>query len=151
MSAQPLSIFLWFNGQAEEAAGCYASVFDEAEVLSVSHLGPDGGMAMVNFTIRGTSFTALDGGPMYQLSSATSFVVSCDTQEEIDHYWTSLGEGGEPLMCGWLKDRFGVTWQIVPSILGELMSDPLKAPKVTAAFMKMQKFEIAELIAASAS
>jgi predicted 3-demethylubiquinone-9 3-methyltransferase (glyoxalase superfamily) len=98
--------------------------------------------------LNGTKFLALNGGPMYKFSPANSYVIDCETQEEIDHYWDKLGEGGVYSKCGWLDDKFGVTWQIVPRILGELMADPEKAPKVMEAFMKMTKFEIQGLLGA---
>ncbi len=106
-------------------------------------------MLTVNFEINGQAFTALNGGPVFKLSEAVSFQVFCETQAEIDNYWTILTEGGAESQCGWLKDKFGVSWQIVPSILGELMSDPQKAPKVMKAFMKMKKFDIEKLVNAA--
>lgn len=101
---------------------------------------------VVIFELNDTKFMALNGGPHYQFSPANSYVITCDTQEEIDHYWEKLGEGGTYSMCGWLDDKFGVSWQIVPAILSTLMNDPEKAPKVTQAFMQMRKFEIDKLI-----
>ena len=145
---QNITPFLWFNGQAEEAARYYVSVFEGASLDSVTPIGPDGSMALVNFTLRGMPFMALDGGPMFEFSQATSFMVHCETQEEIDHFWHKLGDGGEPQMCGWVKDRFGVSWQVVPNILGKLMSDPSKAGAVAQAFSQCTKFVIADLQAA---
>lgn len=145
---QHITTFLWFNGKAEEAARFYVSVFEGASIDSVTPLGPDGGMALVNFTLRGAPFMALDGGPMYEFSQATSFMVHCETQDEIDHFWDKLSEGGTQQMCGWLIDRFGVTWQVVPNILGKLMSDPAKAGAVMQVFSQCKKFVIADLQAA---
>ncbi len=129
---------LWFDGQAKAAASYYCSIFAGAKITAENPL-------VVNFELRGTRFMALNGGPQYQFTPASSFVIECDTQEEIDHYWEKLGAGGRFDRCGWLADKFGVSWQIVPSILGKLMSDPQKAPRVIAAFMKMTKFIISEL------
>ncbi len=101
---------------------------------------------MTIYELRGKTFMHLNGGPKYKFSPATSFVIECDTQEEIDYYWEKLGEAGEFGQCGWLDDKFGVSWQIIPSVLSQLMSDQEKAPRVVAAFMKMQKFEIDKLM-----
>ena len=101
---------------------------------------------VVIFELNETKFMALNGGPMYRFSPANSYVINCDTQEEIDHYWEKLGAGGTYSKCGWLDDRFGVSWQIVPTVLAELMSDPAKSQKVVAAFLKMTKFEIEKLL-----
>jgi predicted 3-demethylubiquinone-9 3-methyltransferase (glyoxalase superfamily) len=143
-----LTTFLWFDAKAEEAARYYVSIFDHAEIQSVTSVG-SANQKLVSFTIRGSDFMAIDGGPVYQLSPATSFMIHCDSQEEIDHYWEKLGDGGEYSMCGWLTDRYGVTWQVVPTLLGKLLSDPEKAGKVTEAFMKMTKFVIADLLKAA--
>jgi len=101
---------------------------------------------VVQFELNGTKFMGLNGGPTYKFTPATSFVIECETQQEIDHYWDKLGEGGRYDKCGWLDDKFGVSWQIVPSILGKLMTNPDKAPRVVDAFMKMSKFNIATLL-----
>lgn len=101
---------------------------------------------VVIFHLNGTRFMALNGGPEFQFSESISWVIECDTQEEIDHYWNALTDGGEPGRCGWLKDRYGMSWQVVPSMLGSLMNDPEKGPKVVEAFMKMNKFIIADLM-----
>lgn len=130
---------LWFNQNAQEAADFYCSVFKDSRILSSNPI-------VVNFELNGTKFMALNGGPQYQHTPANSYVIECDTQEEIDHYWEKLGEGGHHDQCGWLADKFGVSWQVVPSILGELMSDPERAPHVSAAFMKMKKFDIQTLL-----
>lgn len=119
---------LWFNGQAKEAADYYCSVFENSKIVSENPM-------VVIFELNDTKFMALNGGPLYEFSPANSYVITCDTQTEIDHYWAKLGEGGVHGKCGWLEDKFGVSWQIVPSILRELMNDPEKAPKAMYAFM----------------
>ena len=143
--ASRISPFLWFDGQAEEAAEFYVSVFPNSKVLSVSKIGggPGDGGAIVEFEIDGLKFGGVDGGPMYKPTPAISFVVSCDSQEEIDYYWDRLTEGGEESMCGWLEDRFGISWQVVPSMLGELMGPAPDA--VMAALLTMQKIDIERL------
>jgi len=130
---------LWFDGQAKMVADFYCSIFKNSKILS------ENPMAVV-FELNETKFMALNGGPNYKFSPANSYVISCDTQDEIDHYWEKLGDGGKYSKCGWLEDKFGVSWQIVPTILGQLMNDPEKAPKVMYAFMQMTKFEIQKLI-----
>ena len=134
------SIFpcLWFDGQSKEAADFYCSVFPNSKIISSNPI-------VVIFELDGKKFMGLNGGPEYKFTEAVSFVVNCDTQEEIDNYWHKLTEGGQEGKCGWLKDKFGVSWQIVPSILGNLMSDPEKAPRVMYAFMQMKKFDIEKL------
>jgi predicted 3-demethylubiquinone-9 3-methyltransferase (glyoxalase superfamily) len=150
MSAQVQKItpMLWFDGQAEEAARLYVSVFTDAAVGNVSRRA-DGTPLVVEFTLAGQRFTALNGGPHYTFTPAVSFVVDCDTQEEVDHYWERLGDGGDPeaQQCGWLKDRFGVSWQIVPRQLGEYISDPdpEKAGRTMQAMLQMKKLDIAAL------
>src|SRR3990172_8941580 len=126
---------LWFDGQAKEAAEFYCSIFKNSHI---THETP----MVVGFELNGRQFMGLNGGPMFQFNEAVSFVIECDTQEEIDYYWVKLTADGQESMCGWLKDKFGVSWQAVPAILGKLMTDPEKAPKVFAAFQDMQKFEI---------
>jgi predicted 3-demethylubiquinone-9 3-methyltransferase (glyoxalase superfamily) len=149
--------FLWFDNQAEEAAIFYTSVFKNSKIENISRYGKEGyefhkqkeGTAMtVGFKINGQSFTALNGGPLFRFNEAISFQVFCETQDEIDYYWNSLTEDGEEGQCGWLKDKFGISWQIVPSILSKLLSDPLKAGRVTNAFLQMKKFDIGKLILA---
>ena len=146
---------LWFDNQAEEAAIFYTSIFKNSAITGISRYGKEGfefhgkpeGTAMtVAFTINGQPFTALNGGPMFKFTEAISFQVFCDSQEEIDHYWDNLTKDGVESQCGWLKDKYGISWQIIPSILPSLMTSPEKAGKVTAAFMKMKKFEIAKLM-----
>ena len=130
---------LWFDGQAKAAAEFYCSVFKDSKILSVNP------MAVV-FEINQSKFMALNGGPEYKFSAANSYIITCDTQEEIDYYWDQFGREGQPGKCGWMIDKYGVSWQIVPSILGSLMNDLEKAPKVMYAFMQMSKFEIEKLI-----
>ena len=126
---------LWFDQIAKEAAEHYCSIFKGAKITSENPM-------VVNFELNGKKFMALNGGPMYQFSPAMSFVIQCDSQEEIDYYWEKLGAGGKYNQCGWLDDKFGVSWQVVPTVLGELMSDQEKAPRVIKAFMQMTKFDI---------
>jgi predicted 3-demethylubiquinone-9 3-methyltransferase (glyoxalase superfamily) len=130
---------LWFDGQAKAAAEFYCSVFKDSKILSVNP------MAVV-FEINQSKFMALNGGPEYKFSAANSYIITCDTQEEIDYYWDQFGREGQPGKCGWMIDKYGFSWQIVPSILGSLMNDPEKAPKVMYAFMQMSKFDIEKLI-----
>lgn len=132
---------LWFDGNASEAATFYCGVFRNSRIIHDTPL-------VVTFELDGKKFMGLNGGPKFKFTEAVSFVVECNTQEEIDYYWTKLTEGGEESMCGWLKDKFGVSWQIVPSILGELMNNPERAPRVTQAFLKMRKFDIEALLKA---
>jgi predicted 3-demethylubiquinone-9 3-methyltransferase (glyoxalase superfamily) len=135
----PIFPCLWFDGNAKEAAAFYCSVFKNSKVLSENPM-------VVVFELNDTKFMALNGGPEYAFSPANSYVITCDTQEEIDHYWEKLSEGGKPGKCGWLTDKYGVSWQVVPKILGQLMNDPEKAPNAMYAFMQMTKFDIEKLI-----
>ncbi|AEV33266.1 hypothetical protein Oweho_2294 [Owenweeksia hongkongensis DSM 17368] len=132
---------LWFDNNAQEAADFYCSIFKESKILSANPV-------VVNFELNGTKFMALNGGPKYKHTPASSYVIECENQDEIDHYWETLGQAGRYDKCGWLADKYGVSWQVVPSILGELMSDPDRAPRVTQAFLKMQKFDIETLLKA---
>jgi predicted 3-demethylubiquinone-9 3-methyltransferase (glyoxalase superfamily) len=129
---------LWFDGQAKAAAEFYCSIFPASKISSENPM-------VVRWELNGNQFMGLNGGPMYKFSPANSYVIECETQEEIDHYWNKLGEGGIYNQCGWLDDKFGVSWQIVPSILGKLMSDPERSQRVIAAFMQMKKFDIEKL------
>lgn len=138
--------YLWFDNQAEEAMTFYATIFPRPKQLSVARMG--GQVMMAEFEIEGQKFMALNGGPMYKFTEAVSFFVSCTTQQEIDTLWEKLSaDGGEPGRCGWLKDKFGLSWQIVPAALGSLMSsgDPAKSQRVGAALMSMNKLDIAGL------
>lgn len=130
---------LWFDGQARTAADFYCGIFKNAKITAENPM-------VVTFEINGAKFMCLNGGPHFKFNEAVSFVVNCDTQEEIDYYWDKLTEGGEESMCGWLKDKYGLSWQIVPSILGQLMSDPQKGPRVLQTFMQMRKFNIQALL-----
>jgi predicted 3-demethylubiquinone-9 3-methyltransferase (glyoxalase superfamily) len=145
---------LWFDNQALDAANFYTSIFKNSKIESISrypkegheiHGMEEGTVLTVVFQINGQSFTALNGGPIFKFSEAISFQVFCDSQEEIDFYWNSLTDGGEESQCGWCKDKFGLSWQIVPSILPQLMTDPARAGRVTQAFMQMKKFDIETL------
>lgn len=144
--------FLWFNNQAEEAMNFYVSIFKNASALSVNRYGkgapmPEGTVLTASFELDGQPFVALNGGPMYKFSPATSFVVNCENQAEVDYYWDKLSAGGKPNQCAWLNDKFGVSWQIVPKQLGQLLSDPdpIKAGRVMQAMMQMRKIDIAGL------
>jgi len=130
---------LWFDGKAKEVATYYCSIFKNSKIISENPF-------VVIFELNGNKFMGLNGGPEYKFSPATSFVIECETQTEIDYYWEKLGENGVYNKCGWLDDKYGVTWQIVPAILGKLMSDPEKAPRVMYAFMQMTKFDIETLL-----
>jgi len=132
---------LWFDGQAKAAADYYCSIFKNSEITAENPI-------VVNFELSGNKFMALNGGPKYKFTPATSFVIECETQEEIDYYWAKLGDGGRYDQCGWLDDKFGVSWQVVPAVLHKLMSDPTKSARVVAAFMKMSKFDIKTLMSA---
>ena len=153
---QKITPFLWYSDAAEEAAAFYASVFPDSRVTRVSRLqsespsGPPGSVKVVEFVLFGQSFVAMSAGPLDPFNHAVSFVVSCDDQSEVDRYWNALLEGGSAEQCGWLKDRFGLSWQIVPRVLGEMMADPdrPKAKRASDALMKMVKIDIAELQAA---
>lgn len=144
--------FLWFDTQAEEAMNFYISVFPDSKVISTTLYGeagpgPKGTVMSAVFELNGQEFYALNGGPMFKFSPATSFFIHCKTQEEVDHYWDKLSEGGAPNRCGWLDDKYGVTWQVVPDALGEMLGDkdPAKSSRVMQAMMKMAKLDIATL------
>ncbi len=144
--------FLWFNGRAEEAMNFYVSIFKNSRVTGVSRYGdtgpgPKGTVMVASFQLEGQDFHALNGGPEYTFSPAISLLVNCETQQEVDHLWERLCEGGAPIQCGWLKDKFGVSWQIVPTILGRLMQDPdpQKSQRVMKAMLQMEKLDIARL------
>jgi predicted 3-demethylubiquinone-9 3-methyltransferase (glyoxalase superfamily) len=143
---------LWFDTEGEEAAKFYTSVFPNSKIVSVAYYGEAGprsaGTVMtVDFELDGQSFVALNGGPEFTFNEAISFQVSCETQDQVDHFWSKLSEGGEQGPCGWLKDKFGVSWQIVPTALPQLLSDPdrEKSQRVMAAMLQMRKIEIDEL------
>ena len=153
---QKITPFLWFDTQAEEAVNYYVSIFRNSKIVNVARYGDDGakvsgrprGSVMtVAFQLDGQPFVALNGGPVFTCSPAISFVVDCRTQEEVDRLWDKLSAGGEQQQCGWLRDKYGVTWQIVPSVLGELMSDPnpAKSQRVMQAMLQMTKLDIKTL------
>jgi len=150
-----LTSCLWFDTEGENAANFYVSVFPNSRIVNVSRYGdagprPAGSVMTVDFELDGHPFMALNGGPEFTFNEAVSFVVDCADQDEVDHYWTRLGEGGEDGPCGWLKDRFGLSWQVVPAALGELASDPdpAKSQAVIKAMLGMRKLVVAELQAA---
>ena len=141
--------FLWFNTNAEEAINFYTSIFKDSKVGKVSHYGeagpgPKGSVMTAEFWINGQQFLALNGGPQFKFNEAVSFVVGCDTQEEIDMLWDKLSAGGEQRQCGWLKDKFGLFWQIVPTNMGELMAgkDPEKSKRAMTAMLQMTKLDM---------
>ena len=146
---QPITPFLWFDSQAEEAAEYYVSVFDDSEMREISRYpentpGPAGSVMTVQFVLKGQEFTALNGGPEFDFTPAVSLYVHCEDQDEVDRYWDSLVDGGKSQSCGWVTDRFGVTWQIVPDRLGELLGDPDpdRANRAMQAMLAMDKIEI---------
>ena len=148
--------FLWFDSQAEEAAKFYVSVFPKSKILKTvlygeAGPGPKGSVMTVEFELNGQRMIALNGGPVFKLTEAFSLSVDCKDQKEVDHYWNRLSKGGEKSMCGWLKDRYGLSWQVTPSILVKLISGPdaKKAKRVMEAMLKMQKIDIAALEAAA--
>jgi predicted 3-demethylubiquinone-9 3-methyltransferase (glyoxalase superfamily) len=143
---QKITTFLWFNNQAEEAVNFYCSIFKNSKVTST--MKANGQVLSVNFTLEGQEFIALNGGPHFKFTEAISLFVSCDAQEEIDDKWAKLtANGGQESMCGWLKDKYGLSWQIVPPSLGQMLSDkdPVKAKRAMDAMMKMRKLDLAAL------
>jgi predicted 3-demethylubiquinone-9 3-methyltransferase (glyoxalase superfamily) len=156
ITTQKIIPFLWFDKQAEEAAKFYTAIFKNSKITNVSRYGKEGyevhkmpeGTAMtVEFILEGQRFSALNGGPLFKFSEAISFLVSCDNQEEVDYYWEKLSADPNAEQCGWLKDKFGLSWQIIPNQLGELLSDPdaAKAGRVMHAMLQMKKLDIAKL------
>lgn len=144
---QKITPFLWFDGKAEEAMNFYISIFKNSKIISVSRLGDGGSMMTGTFEIEGQQFMVLNGGPMFSFTPAISLFVSCDTQEDVDDLWERLSAGGEKSRCGWLKDKYGLSWQIIPTALGRLMHvpDPVKSKRVMDAMLKMTKIDIALL------
>lgn len=143
---------LWFDGQAEQAAELYTSVFPNSQITSVARYGPgmpgeEGSAMTVSFSLDGQEYLGLNGGPQYRFTEAVSFQIPCADQDEVDHYWDRLSEGGEEGPCGWLKDRFGLSWQVVPTALPELLGDPdpARAQRAAQAMMGMKKLDIAGL------
>ena len=161
---QKITPFLWFDNQAEEAATFYTSIFknsfgsaqDKSKVVNVARYGeagakasgrPKGTAMTVAFQLDGQEFVALNGGPHFKFTEAISFVVNCQTQEEVDYYWEKLSQGGQEIQCGWLKDKYGLSWQIVPTVLGEMMTDKdaQKSERVMQAMLQMKKLDIKTL------
>jgi predicted 3-demethylubiquinone-9 3-methyltransferase (glyoxalase superfamily) len=143
---QKITPFLWFDGKAEEAMNFYVSIFKNSKVLSVSP-GPNGKAMSTTFQLEGQEFFALNGGPHFTFSPAVSFFVNCETQQEVDELWEKLSEGGKKERCGWLKDKYGLSWQIIPSVLSKLLrdKDPVKANRVMQAMLQMDKIDIKRL------
>ena len=153
---QKITPFLWFDSQAEEAATFYTSLFKNSKITGISRYGeagpgPKGAVMMVNFELDGQRFMALNGGPVFKFTPAISLFVNCETQEEVDELWEKLSAGGEKSRCGWLKDKYGLSWQIIPTALGRLMGDPdrKKAGQVMKAMLQMDKIDIKRLEEAS--
>jgi predicted 3-demethylubiquinone-9 3-methyltransferase (glyoxalase superfamily) len=149
---QKITSFLWFNTNAEEAVNFYVSVFKNSSIRRTVHCGesgpgPKGSVLTIDFVLDGQEFTALNGGPEFKFNEAISQVVHCKSQEEVDYYWDKLGAGGQIIECGWLKDKFGLAWQIVPDVLLELIQDddPQRKDRAMKAMMKMKKLDVAEL------
>ncbi len=154
MDSRKITPCLWYDHEAEEAAKFYVSVFKDSSINNVSRYGKEGyevhgqkeGTVMtVEFTLNGQQYLALNGGPQFKFNESVSFMIPCETQEDVDYYWNKLTEGGEESMCGWLKDKFGLSWQVVPTILPKLLQDPAKSERVMKALMQMRKFVIEEL------
>jgi predicted 3-demethylubiquinone-9 3-methyltransferase (glyoxalase superfamily) len=146
---QKIIPFLWFDDQAEEAMNFYTSIFNNSKIVGITRYGeegpgPKGTVMTVTFQLDGQEFMALNGGPQFKFTEAISFFVNCETQEEVDELWEKLSEGGEKGPCGWLKDKYGVSWQIVPTVLGEMLGDPdpEKSERVTKAMLQMKKIDI---------
>ena len=141
---QTITPFLWFDNNLEEALAFYTSIFKDSEILNQSRSGPDGPLFMATFRLNGQTLMGLNGGPMYKFTEALSMFVSVETQDEVDYLWDSLSAGGELQQCGWLKDKFGLSWQIVPTALGELMGDPdpARSQRVMQAILTMVKIDI---------
>jgi len=154
---QKITPFLWFNDNAEEAANFYASIFKDSKIGRIARYGeeaaektgrPKGSVMTVEFELEGQRFVGLNGGPMFKFTEAISFVVNCETQEEVDYFWEKLSEGGEKSRCGWLTDKFGLSWQVVPTVLIEMMHDerdPGKSQRVMEAVLQMDKIDISKL------
>ena len=146
---QRITPFLWFDANAEEAVAFYSSIFKDSKVLETARYGdagpgPKGSVMTIRFLLNGQEFIAINGGPHFKFTEAISFVVNCETQQEVDDYWAKLSAGGKEVQCGWLKDKYGLSWQIVPTILGRLVADkdPVKSNRVMQAMLKMIKIDI---------
>lgn len=145
MSQQKITTFLWFDTQAEEAASFYVSLFKDSRINFTSP-GPSGSTMIVEFTLARIVYVAMNGGPQFPFTEAISLSINCDTQDEIDDLWTKLSsDGGSTSQCGWLKDKYGLSWQVVPTILPKMMSDPTKSKRVMQSLMQMTKLDIAKL------
>lgn len=155
-TVQKITPSFWFDRQAEEAAKFYTSIFPNSGIGRVARYGkegfevhqmPEGTVLTIDFTLDGQKFSALNGGPLFKFNESISFIVSCKDQQELDHYWDKLREGGDEKsqQCGWLKDKFGVSWQVVPDILPQLMDDPSRSGRVMTALLKMKKLDIKKL------
>jgi predicted 3-demethylubiquinone-9 3-methyltransferase (glyoxalase superfamily) len=151
---QKITPCLWFDNNAEEAVNFYVAIFKNSKIRRVARYGessakvsgrPAGSVMTITFELDGQEFMALNGGPVFKFTEAISLMVNCETQEELDQMWRQLSEGGEEIECGWLKDKFGLAWQIVPAVLGKLMRDPEKTEKVMSALLKMKKLDIKTL------
>ena len=149
---QKITPFLWFNDNAEQAVEFYVSTFANSKILSTSRYGdagpgPKGSLMVATFQLEGQNFMAINGGPSYRLTPAISLLVNCETQAEVDTLWDKLAAGGAPQQCGWLQDKFGLSWQIIPKQLGKLMGDPdpVKSKRVVNAMLKMHKISVADL------
>jgi predicted 3-demethylubiquinone-9 3-methyltransferase (glyoxalase superfamily) len=151
LKSKKIKTFLWHEGQAEEAAKFYTSIFRNGKIGAIARYpegspGPAGSVMTVEFELDGHPFVALNGGPQFKFNESVSFAIECDTQEEIDHYWDKLlAGGGKPQQCGWLKDRYGLSWQVVPAGIGRLFANPKTAQRAMQAMLKMVKFDIAKL------
>ncbi|QUH03328.1 VOC family protein [Saccharopolyspora erythraea] len=150
---QKITTFLWFDGQAEEAAEFYTSIFPDSRIVHVQRYGeagpgPEGAVMTVNFELAGQEFIALDGGPQFRFTEAISLFVDCKSQEEVDELWAKLTDGGEESQCGWLKDRYGLSWQIVPTVLMDMLKDPdpVRSARVMKAMLGMGKLDIQRLV-----
>jgi predicted 3-demethylubiquinone-9 3-methyltransferase (glyoxalase superfamily) len=152
MATDSLTTCLWFDGQAEEAANYYTSIFEDSRLGKATRYtdagpGPAGSVVTVEFELNGQKFVGLNGGPEFTFNEAISFQIFCDDQDEVDYYWSKLSEGGEESVCGWLKDKYGVSWQVIPKVLPDLIGDPdpEKAKRATEAMLGMRKLDIAAL------
>ena len=149
---EKITPFLWFDGQAEEAANFYISIFEDSKIVNITRYGeagpgPAGSVMTVEFQLEGRNFIALNGGPHFRFTEAISFSVNCETQEEVDRFWEKLSDGGEEGPCGWLKDRYGLSWQVNPVVLGKMLGDPDpgKAQRAMNAMLQMKKIDISRL------
>ena len=156
MAGQKITPFLWFDHQAEEAAKFYTSIFKNSKIEATTYYDeesskaagrPKGSVLTVDFQVEGQSFMALNGGPVFKFTEAVSFVVNCENQKEVDYFWEKLAAGGQEIECGWLKDKFGLSWQVVPTVMMEMLKDKdaQKSQRAMAAMLKMKKLDIAEL------